>query len=101
VSSTRQRQLDYLKAMRYQSPMGDVSEDTIVRELLFVFQGIDGQLIKYHSLEDAYILTPQVTVSPSTGKLIAELCELGWLYKRVNEWLLKHGADQNNVNQVT
>ena len=29
--------------MRFQkSPMGDVTEDTIVRELLFVFQGIDG-----------------------------------------------------------
>lgn len=35
--STRQRQLDYLRAMRYQSSTGDVNEDTIVRELLFVF----------------------------------------------------------------
>ena len=45
--STRQRQLDYLRTLRFSSPSGDVNEDTIVRELLFVFQGIDGQLIKY------------------------------------------------------
>lgn len=100
-ASTRQRQLDYLKTMRYQSAAGDVTEDTIVRELLFVFQGIDGQLIKYQGLEDAYVLTPQVTVSPSTHKLIAELCELGWLYKKVNDWLLKHGALHGSINQVT
>ena len=88
--------------MRFQkSPMGDVTEDTIVRELLFVFQGIDGQFIKYQILEDAYVLSPQVTVSPSTHKLISELCELGWLYKRVNEWLVRNGADQASVNQVT
>jgi hypothetical protein len=37
MTSTKQRQLDYLKAMRYQSANGDVNEDTIVRELLFVF----------------------------------------------------------------
>ena len=46
-ASTRQRQLDYLRTLRFSSPSGDVNEDSIVRELLFVFQGIDGQLIKY------------------------------------------------------
>ena len=75
----------------------------IVRELLFVFQGIEGNLIKYQLLEDAYVLSPQVTVSPSTHKLIAELCELGWLYKKVSEWVARNGGDalNNNVNQVT
>ena len=46
-ASTRQRQLDYLRTLRFSSPSGEVNEDTIVRELLFVMQGIDGQLIKY------------------------------------------------------
>jgi gamma-tubulin complex component 3 len=80
-----------------------VNEDTIVRELLFVFQGIDGKLIKYQILEDAYILSPQVTVSPSAHKLISELCELGWLYRKVNEWVTRNGGDSMNqsVNQVT
>lgn len=41
-ASTRQRQLDYLRTLRFSSPNGDVNEDVIVRELLFVFQGIDG-----------------------------------------------------------
>ena len=35
--SSRQRQLDYLRTLRFSSPQGEVNEDTIVRELLFVF----------------------------------------------------------------
>ena len=46
-ASTKQRQLDYLRTLRWSSPNGEVNEDVIVRELLFVFQGIDGVLIKY------------------------------------------------------
>lgn len=80
-----------------------MNEDTIVRELIFVFQGIDGQLIKYSLLEDSFILAPQVTVSPSTHKLICELCEMGWLYKKVADWVAKNGGDTlyTQVNQVT
>jgi len=75
----------------------------IVRELLFVFQGIEGHLIKYQLLDDAYVLSQSVTVSPSAHKLISELCELGWLYKKVSEWVVRNGGDSqnNNVNQVT
>ena len=74
-----------------------------MRELLFVFQGIDGTLIKYQLLEDSYILAPSVTVSPSCHKLICELCELGWLFKKVSDWVGRNGGDSmnTNVNQVT
>lgn len=42
-----------------------LDEDTIIRQLIFVFQGIDGGDIKYSIVDDAYILSPQVIVSPS------------------------------------
>jgi len=70
----------------------------IVRELLFVFQGIDGSMIKYQLLEDAYVLAPQITVSPSAHKLICELCELGWLFKKVSDWVKRNGGDSVNMN---
>ena len=75
----------------------------IVRELLFVFQGIEGHLIKYQLLDDAYVLSQSVTVSPSAHKLISEISELGWLFKKVSEWVARNGGDSqnNNVNQVT
>lgn len=58
--STRHRRLEYLRSIRFSSQAGDVNEDTIVRELLFVFQGIDGHYIKYQLLEDAYVLSNQI-----------------------------------------
>jgi hypothetical protein len=60
-------------------------------------------LIKYQLLEDAYVLSSTVTVSPSAHKLICELCELGWLFKKVSDWVGRNGdqAANMNVNQVT
>jgi hypothetical protein len=37
VLSTRQRQLEYLQSLKFQSALGDVNEDVLVRDLLFVF----------------------------------------------------------------
>jgi len=78
-----------------------VSEDAVVRDLLFVFQGIQGQFITFSLLEDAYILQPNLAFSPSNKKLIFELCELGWLFKKVFEWLNRHLESHGNVNLVT
>ena len=71
-----------------------------MRDLLFVFQGIDGQYIKYELLSDAYILSSSVVVSPSTQKLIQELSETGWLFKKVNEWLTRTKKEQQNSQVV-
>lgn len=85
--------------MRYQTPTSEASESNIVRDLLYVFQGIDGQSIKFELLADAFVLSPKITVSPSTHKIISELCEVGWLYKRVNDWLQKNSREQH-LSQV-
>jgi len=66
----------------------------IIRDLIFVFQGINGQFIQFSLLEDRYILLPMAVVSPSARKLIEELCELGWLFRKVNEWLSRNNELQ-------
>lgn len=97
--STKQKQLEYLKAMKYNTAYGgDINEDAIVRDLLFVFQGINGQHITYSSLEDAFVLSSTSVVSPSIRKLVCEVCELGWLFKRVNEWLSEKFNTQEHCN---
>jgi len=77
------------------------NEDLVVRDLLFVFQGINGQYIQFSLLEDRYVLSPQAVVSPSARKLIDELCELGWLFRKVNDWLSRNFELQALCNQVT
>ena len=71
---------------------GNIKESDIVRDLLYVFQGIEGKLIQYSHSEDAFVLSHSTMVSPSTRKIINELCELGWLFRKVNDWL-KHNVE--------
>lgn len=78
-----------------------INEELIVRDLIFVFQGINGQFIHHSHLEDGFILLPQVVVSPSAKKLINELCELGWLFRKVNDWLSRNLELQAHCTQVT
>jgi len=68
----------------------EVGEDLLVRDLLFVFNGIETQLISYHMLEDAFLLNKDLPVSPSQRKIVNELCELGWLFKKVYEWFRRN-----------
>lgn len=83
-------------------PSGEpLSQDLIVRDLLFVFQGINGHYITFSILDDAYVLTSPAVVSPAARKLINELCELGWLFRRVNDWLQRNFENQAACNQVT
>lgn len=53
--------------------------------------------------EDAFVLQLGIQVTPSTRKIINELCELGWLFKKVNDWLKRNIATtaSMDVNQVT
>ena len=39
-------------------------------------------------------------MSPSTQKLIQELSETGWLFKKVNEWLIRTKKEQQNSQVV-
>lgn len=55
----------------------------------------------YSLLEDAFILAPNLNISPSTKKIINELSELGWLFKKVNDWLTRNIEMSMHCNQVT
>ena len=71
LKSTKQKQIEYLNKIKFngfqstqsqgrnadsQFPHDQVKEQEIVRDLLYVFQGIEGRLIQYSFAEDAFIL---------------------------------------------
>ena len=74
--NTRQKenkagQYQFLKHLRYRSK--EISEEVLCKDMLYVFQGIDGQFISFSLLEDAFVLEPSVNVSSSTRKLVTEM----------------------------
>ncbi|GES99979.1 gamma-tubulin complex component 3 homolog [Rhizophagus clarus] len=65
----------------------EVSEEMLLRDIIFIFQGINGQFIKYNEESLSYIIDPKLDINRSTRDLLHRLTELGWLYKRVNEFV--------------
>lgn len=65
---------------------GEVSEAALVRDLLYVFQGIDGKFIKMNAQEDCYKIDSKVVVCKPHRDLCSRLSELGWLHNKVRKY---------------
>lgn len=78
---------------------GSVREEEILRDLLYVFQEIDGKYISYSLLDDTYAVSSSIAVAESAKEMVLELCELGWLYKKVIDYVRKH-SDNIYAGQV-
>jgi gamma-tubulin complex component 3 len=65
----------------------------LLRDVIFAFQGIDGQYITYSILEDSYVVQPNLGVSEPVRKMVCELCEMGWLFRKVTEFVSRQLED--------
>jgi len=72
----------------------EITEKLLIRDVLFVFQGIEGRLIKYDAGMDAYRIGSDVGVPLSVRDLISKLAELGWLFRRVRKFLDARSGDK-------
>lgn len=73
----------------------EVSEAALLRDLLFVFQGIDGTYVRFDPVVNAYIVDPNIGVPTTTRNLIGKLSELGWLYSKVSEFVTRRSKHQS------
>ncbi|KAG0033066.1 Gamma-tubulin complex component 3 [Podila clonocystis] len=65
----------------------EVEESALLRDLIFVFQGIDGKMVKFGAESGTCSIDPAFNISNSTRGLVNRLTELGWLYKRINTYV--------------
>ncbi|XP_068645827.1 gamma-tubulin complex component 3-like [Aristolochia californica] len=65
----------------------EVPEDALVRDLLFACQGIDGKYVKFDNHLDGYALSDSLIVPRATRILVRKLCELGWLFRKVKNYI--------------
>ncbi|KAG0314037.1 Gamma-tubulin complex component 3 [Dissophora globulifera] len=78
---------------RYAQP--EVEESALLRDLIFVFQGIDGKMIKFGTESGTCSIDHSANISNSTRSLVSRLTELGWLYKKIDTYVqttLKEGT---------
>ncbi|XP_010534364.1 PREDICTED: gamma-tubulin complex component 3-like [Tarenaya hassleriana] len=65
----------------------EVTEEVIVRDVLYACQGIDGKYVKFNSELDGYTVLDSLRVPRATRVLVRKLCELGWLFRKVNTFI--------------
>ena len=51
----------------------EVSEALLLRDIVFIFQGINGQFIKYNADSSSYIIDPKVFTNNSVSFFFYEL----------------------------
>lgn len=77
----------------------EVSEEVLVRDVLYACQGIDGNYVKFDASVDGYVLPDYITVPMATRTVVRKLCELGWLFRKVRGYI-SESMDQFIVEDV-
>ncbi len=68
----------------------EISEQALLRDLIFVFQGLDGKYIKYESKIEAFTISSQYNIPQPVRNLVRKIAEVGWMYKKVSAYVTKH-----------
>ncbi|KAL4656940.1 gamma-tubulin complex component 3 [Arapaima gigas] len=74
--------------------VAEVSEVALVRDILYVFQGIDGKFIKMCSPENGYKIDAKMPLSKSLRDISSRLAELGWLHNKVRKYTDARSLDR-------
>ncbi|XP_061841124.1 gamma-tubulin complex component 3 isoform X2 [Nerophis lumbriciformis] len=73
---------------------GEVTEAALVRDILYVFQGIDGKFIKMSAQDNCYKIDSKVVVNKSLRDTSSRLAELGWLHNKVRKYTDARSLDR-------
>jgi gamma-tubulin complex component 3 len=64
-----------------------ITEKDLINDLIFVFQGIDGHYINFNTVSNSFTLNSLLPFNDNVVEIVSVLSELGWLYKKVNNFL--------------
>jgi gamma-tubulin complex component 3 len=64
----------------------EVDERALLRDCLYVFQGIDGRHVRFDdNSRDGVVVDAAAGVSAPQRTLLKRVCDLGWMYRRVRD----------------
>ncbi|KAJ8532757.1 hypothetical protein K7X08_015646 [Anisodus acutangulus] len=81
------RDMAYKEFVNLSKEENEVSEDVLVRDVLYACQGIDGKYVKYDEKADGYVLPDWMKVPRATRSVVRKLCELGFLFRKVKGYI--------------
>ncbi|ELW47485.1 Gamma-tubulin complex component 3 [Tupaia chinensis] len=73
----------------------EVTEAALVRDILYVFQGIDGRNIKMDSAGNGYKVEGKANLSKPLRDTTLRLAELGWLHNKIRRYTDQRSLDRS------
>ncbi|MXQ89704.1 hypothetical protein E5288_WYG011533 [Bos mutus] len=73
----------------------EVTEAALVRDILYVFQGIDGRNIKMSSADNCYKVEGKANLNKSLRDTAMRLAELGWLHNKIRKYTDQRSLDRS------
>lgn len=74
-------------------------ESLLIRDLIYIFQGIDGKYIKFDSRSELYVVDPALGLKQAVKDTVLCLCELGFLFKIVSSYIHKANGGNNVISK--
>ncbi|KAI9923317.1 hypothetical protein PsorP6_002031 [Peronosclerospora sorghi] len=68
----------------------DVPEEVLLRDVLYALQAIESRYLYFDDAIDRFQITRSAGVPTPMRELVYVLCELGWLYRKISEYIKQH-----------
>ncbi|KAK1931915.1 Gamma-tubulin complex component 3 [Phytophthora citrophthora] len=68
----------------------DVPEEVLLRDVLYALQAIESRYLYFDDAADRFQITRSVGVPTPMRELIHMLCDLGWIYRKISEYIKQH-----------
>ncbi|KAG6622385.1 Gamma-tubulin complex component 3 [Phytophthora cinnamomi] len=68
----------------------DVPEEVLLRDVLYALQAVESRYLYFDDAADRFQITRSVGVPTPMRELIHMLCDLGWLYRKISEYIKQH-----------
>jgi gamma-tubulin complex component 3 len=83
---------EYVRNTTRSNTLYEIPEEALVRDVLYCLQGIDGRFVKYDRTADGYGVVPEVGVPKPVRNLVRRICELGWMFRGVSDYVHRVGT---------
>lgn len=60
-------------------------ENALIRDILFTFQGVEGNYLNFSTLEDRFVIRKEI--SQPVKQSVEALAETGWFYKKIRKFI--------------
>ncbi|CAH8513252.1 unnamed protein product [Schistosoma bovis] len=72
-----------------------VSESDLLRELVFVLNGVGGNLIKFNHIQDSFRLVSTANVAVGQQDSVHRIAECGWLHNKIKQFISRARNDRS------